>query len=90
MELHGIIVTYKKIIIFIENRVISYMGFGDNNDGFLTSHLRKLKCIVYDPNNLFQKFIGYSIYLMFLNSFLETTERNKLSMHMYYKVFKFG
>ena len=58
------------------------MSFGDNNDGFLTSHLRQLKCIIYDPNNLFQNFIGYSIYLMFLIIFLETTKRNKLSMHI--------
>ena len=58
------------------------MGFGDNNDGFLTSHLRKLKCIVYDPNNLFQKCIGYSIYLMFLNSFFGNNKK-KQTVHAY-------
>ena len=58
------------------------MGFGDNNDGFLTSHLRKLKCIVYDPNNLFQKYIGYSIYLMFLNSFFGNNKK-KQTVHAY-------
>ena len=79
---HGIIVTYKKIIILIENRVISYMSFGDNNDGFLTSHLRQLKCIIYDPNNLFQNFIGYSIYLMFLIIFFGNNKK-KQTVHAY-------
>ena len=79
---HGIIVTYKKIIISIENRVISYMSFGDNNDGFLTSHLRQLKCIIYDPNNLFQNFICYSIYLMFLNHFFGNNQK-KQTVHAY-------
>ena len=53
------------------------MSFGDNNDGFLTSHLRKLKCIVYDPNNLFQNFIGYSIYLRFLNYFFGKNKKKQ-------------
>ena len=58
------------------------MSFGDNNDGFLTSHLRKLKCILYDPNNLFQNFIGYSIYLMFLNYFFGNNTK-KQTVHAY-------
>ena len=68
--------------LLIENRVISYMSFCDNNDGFLTSHLRQLKCIIYDPNNLFQTFIGYSIYLMFLIIFFGNNKK-KQTVHAY-------